>query len=110
MAVVMIIRINEFANRYRDIRLYINGNKAGMISNSQAREFIVPPGTHTLQAKIDWCSSNKLTFPISDMETKKFNLASFANGKRPNGFSVLYHILFTPSTYLCLTEFKEDSQ
>ena len=59
-----------------------------------------------LQAKIDWCSSSKIIFSISENEMKVFDLSSFAKGKSLKGLSLLYHIIFAPSKYLRLDEVK----
>ena len=104
MATLKIIRANEFANRLRDIKLFIDGNKLDTISNAQVKEFTISPGDHILQAKVDWCSSNKASFTISENEIKQFELISFAKGNRPGGFSMLYHIIFAPGKYLILNE------
>ena len=103
MASIKIVRPNDFLNRARKLKIYLDGNKIGEISSNEVKAFEIPSGTHILNAKIDWCSSNKINFAISENETMKFELTDFAHGGRPGGFSILYKILFEPQKYLSLT-------
>ena len=103
MASIKIVRPNDFLNRARKLKIYLDGNKIGEISSNEVKAFEIPSGTHILNAKIDWCSSNKINFAISENETMKFELTYFAHGGRPGGFSILYKILFEPQKYLSLT-------
>ena len=103
MASIKIVRPNDFLNRARKIKIYLDGNKIGDTLSNEVKAFEIPSGTHVLNAKIDWCSSNKINFAISENETMKFELTDFAHGGRPGGFSILYKILFEPQKYLSLT-------
>lgn len=81
----------------------VNGQQLGKIGNGEEKEFSVPEGAIVLHAGIDWCSSNKINFTIPENGSRVFGLQSFARGRRPNGFSALYHSIFAPSSYLELT-------
>jgi hypothetical protein len=65
----------------RDYRLYLDGKKIGTIGNGETSDFEITNGHHTLIAKIDWCSSQKLSFEINDHETKIFLVGALKNGK-----------------------------
>ena len=41
----------------RSYKVLIDGVKIGEIKNGETKYFDVPEGYHTLQLKIDWCSS-----------------------------------------------------
>jgi len=72
MAMISITRTNEFTNRYRDYRIFIDGRFAGVIANGETKDFATTAGTHTVIAKIDWCSSEEITVHFSNGETKDF--------------------------------------
>ena len=104
MAILEITRSNEFVDRYRKIKIFLNDKKFDSISNGETKSFEINEGTHTLQAKIDWCSSNKLIFSIGNSETKSFNLTSFAMDVYVGGLVGLYYITFGANKYLNLQE------
>ncbi|MGQ2992391.1 MULTISPECIES: hypothetical protein [unclassified Variovorax] len=49
----------DFTRRYKVV---IDGEEAGTIGNGGRFETEVEAGAHTLQLRIDWCSSNLLEF------------------------------------------------
>ena len=77
MAKLIITRSSEYINRVRGIRIFINGNEMGKISNGQTRETELPAGNYSLKAKVDWCGSNEFHFQVADNETKEVTLTSF---------------------------------
>jgi hypothetical protein len=104
MGEISVNRINEFANRGRKISLYLDGKELSKIGNGKTEFFTVSNGLHTLQAKIDWCRSNVISFVIDEGSKKNFKLTSFAKGKVPGGLSSLYYIIIKPDQYLELNE------
>lgn len=77
MSKITIARSSEYMNKMRDIAIYINGEKAGVIANGQIKEFEVPNGQNTVMAKIDWCSSREVPLFLSDKENVTLKLYSF---------------------------------
>ncbi len=77
MSRIVITRKKEWNNRLREIGVYVDGKKLGTISNGETKTFDVPPGTHQLMAKIDWCRSKELPFLVSENEKKYFRLSGF---------------------------------
>jgi hypothetical protein len=77
MAKLSIKRSSEFLNRTRNIAIYIDGQKVGVMSNGDIRDFEVAEGTHTLKAKIDWCGSRDYNFTVVGNETKELRLSGF---------------------------------
>jgi len=76
MATVVVQRSRTYINRFRQIDLYMDGQKVGSIANGQALSFAIPPGPHTLQAKLDWWSSPVKTFTAVE-GTTTFSLDGF---------------------------------
>lgn len=81
MARIVIVRSNEYMNRFRGFSLYLNGQKLGDIFNDEKEEFEIPEGDHELVAKIDWCSSPVINFSISDNDVQTFNVGDFKHNK-----------------------------
>jgi hypothetical protein len=56
---VILSRENEFLNRSRFYRVFIDGEEIGKIGNATTEEFQLTEGKHTIKCKIDWCSSGE---------------------------------------------------
>ncbi len=104
MATLKITRTSEYANRLRKIKLILDNKELSLIANGETKDFEIAAGEHTLQAKIDWCSSNKLTFTIAEPGIKAFDLSSFAKHSTLGIFSAVYYITLGASKYLNLKE------
>ncbi|MCF6132196.1 hypothetical protein [Flavobacterium wongokense] len=96
MPKIIIKRTSEFANKFRSIGLYINNKKIGSIQDGKSLEFDIEPGSHLIEAKIDWCSSNVIHVDIKDNETQRFLLS----GRNP--FTSLYYVMADVNNYLKL--------
>lgn len=81
MSKIIIIRTSEYANRIRNFDVYSDGKKIGTIKEGETKEFNISPGQHSLITKIDWCSSQVLTFEILEGEVKAFRVGGFKNAK-----------------------------
>jgi hypothetical protein len=96
MATIIIKRKNEWANRFRNIHLEINGEYKGAISNNEELKIEVPAGNHTVVAKVDWCGSQPFSIQTSENETIHLLLQGFTFNKYINlGFPIilLLHLL-----------------
>jgi hypothetical protein len=102
MAGIQLTRSNEHVNRLRAINIYAGNKKIGDIKNGELEHFVLPAGKCILQARIDWCTSNKLMISPIEHQPINIELTSFANGSRPGGFSALYHITFGMNKFLKL--------
>jgi len=80
MPTIQIKRTSEYINRFRDYQLYLDGVKVGAVANGQTQTLEVTPGRHTLEAKIDWCSSPEIAFDIAGDETRTFEVSGFKHG------------------------------
>jgi len=77
MTKLKIIRESRWLSRLRNLNIYLDGKKIGEIGNWQIMEYNIPPGTHFVKGKIDWCGSNDLHFSGSDDEVINLKLCSF---------------------------------
>jgi hypothetical protein len=96
MARIVIVRSNEYINRFRSIDLYLNGEILGYIDNGETIEYDLPGGDHKLVAKIDWCGSQQIDFNLEEHESQIFNLSGFKHSRVIMPFSftlVLLHLV-----------------
>ncbi|MEP3210827.1 MAG: hypothetical protein ABJN95_16615 [Maribacter sp.] len=97
MPKLSIKRISEFENRARKIQINLDGKIVATIKNGEQLELDVPTGKHTVQAKIDWCSSNLIEFEADTLSHIALELKS---GDGPS----LFRIIFRAKEYLKLTK------
>ena len=89
MARIVIVRANEFMNRFRSIGLYLDGEHLSDIDNDETIEYEIPAGEYQLVAKIDWCGSQTIKFNVSENENRVFELSGFKHNKVMMPFSVI---------------------
>ena len=77
MSKITITRSSEWANRMRQMSLYLDNEKIGTIGNGETKVFDVAPGIHKLTAKIDWCTSREIPFTLDEEGKKYFRLSGF---------------------------------
>jgi hypothetical protein len=77
MAKIKITRTSEWSNYSRKIGIYLDGQKIGIISNGETKDFDVPPGQHSLKAKIDWCGSKDFIFTANENDTTMIKIGGF---------------------------------
>lgn len=97
MPTIKIQRSSEYANRFRNMLLFLDGVEVAKIANGVTIELEVEKGVHTLIAKIDWATSNEVQFEIKE-QTLSFELTG------TNPFLALYYITFGRDKYLNLKE------
>ena len=73
---IIVSRKSEWINRARGFKFFLDGKEMGKIANGGSEEYLVEPGVHTLQCKIDWCSSPELAIELKEGETKFLKAAS----------------------------------
>jgi hypothetical protein len=95
MATVIVNRKSEVLNLTRNYGIYIDGKKVGTIANGETQEFSLPPGSHTVIAKIDWCSSPAVSFDLEAEEVKSLKVGGFKHGNWLMSFAPLLIILAT---------------
>jgi len=97
MPTIKIQRSSEYANRFRNMLLFLDGVEVAKIANGETIELEVEKGVHSLRAKIDWATSNEVQFEINE-QTLSFELTG------TNPFLALYYITFGRDKYLNLKE------
>jgi hypothetical protein len=76
---IVLTRPKEWVNRARRFNILVDGNKTSTIASGGSEELWVEPGTHTLSAKVDWCSSRD--YPLQ-LETGKTVYLNVRNGMK----------------------------
>ncbi|MGG9963129.1 hypothetical protein [Ferruginibacter sp. SUN106] len=104
MPVLKITRSDESTNRMRNIKIFLDGTLLGTIKNAETKDFEITAGEHLLQAKIDWCSSPKISFSILANATKAFSMTSFAKNNPLSGLALIYYTSFGAGKFLQLQE------
>lgn len=102
MSTIKLKRDSGYADRIRAYHVVIDGKKVTKINNGGNIEIEVEPGDHELFLKVDWCRSNKITFSITEGETKAFDCGSSLRGYKLL-FAIIYAIILW-SSYLWLRE------
>lgn len=70
MSKLTITRQSSIIYSVRDIKIFIDGQPIGTLSDGETREFKIQEGEHQLQAKLDWRGSKILPVTISVNDTK----------------------------------------
>ena len=90
---------NGWDDGARAYLVYIDGKKEGAIREGETKQFDVSEGEHTIQLKIDWCSSPVRTFT---MEAGKTVYARCAPAKKPFLIGPLLYITIFARRYVDL--------
>jgi len=73
---LIVSRKSEWVNRRRNYKLFIDGKEVGAIKGSSSEEFMVEPGTHLVQCKIDWCCSPDYKVEVQDGKNNYLRVSS----------------------------------
>lgn len=99
-ASITISRDSGYADKIRAYRVVVDGSEIGTIGDGESKTFPIEPGPHRLVLKIDWCSSNTVSFDLAENTSVHFQC-----GSNLRGFSVflgIYYTLFARDKYLWL--------
>ncbi|MER5201244.1 hypothetical protein ACWD3J_47720 [Streptomyces sp. NPDC002755] len=73
LGTVVLSRVNRSdRDAFRGYAVLIDDTQVGSINRGQTLRFEVPPGTHQVQLKIDWCTSHPLTALVEEGKTVRF--------------------------------------
>ena len=100
MATVTVTREPALADSARAYAIIVDGNVVGKVKNRQSFSCQVPPGSHTIMMKLDWCGSRTLNFTVGENETVCFRTVSGLRGLRI--FLGFWYVLFDRSGYIVL--------
>jgi hypothetical protein len=81
MPKLIINRTSEWNNKMRDVEIYLDGSKIGIIEAEQVKEFDIEAGQHILHTKMGWSGSNKLDLKITEKEIKNIALSGSKSWK-----------------------------
>lgn len=82
MTILRIQRGFQHASAWRMYALFVDGVRAAEIGSNETIDVPVSPGTHTVVATIDWCSSNLLQLTCADGEVCAVEVGSNLAGWR----------------------------
>ena len=63
---IRLARGNDYVDKLRAYKIFIDDVYRGDIKRNEVKEFEVATGEHIIYAKIDWCRSNKLCVNVSN--------------------------------------------
>ncbi len=97
MTKIIIERNSEWNNKAREIGIYIDGEKVGIIDDGGTQEYEVEYGKHEVYTKIDWCRSQKIEVNTAENDITTLKLTGFKYGARilpiMLGFLATYYLL-----------------
>jgi len=94
-------RDSGWADRARAYKVVLDDEVIGSIKNGEEKEFDVHVGRHELFLKIDWCSSNSISFD-ADGSVLNFECGSSLRGWKI--FMAMIYIIFIRNKYLWLKQ------
>lgn len=75
-------RASEYINAIRKYTIVIDDKEWDTLGNGATKTITIPPGIHTIYAKIDWCQSPKITLECLENEPITLKIGSFKYGNR----------------------------
>lgn len=84
-------------DRARSYKVLIDGRQVGSLKQDDGGTYTVEPGSHTVQMKIDWCTSRKLSVDVSSDGTARVTC-------RPghSSWTALFDVIFRSGSYIDL--------
>jgi hypothetical protein len=96
------MRKKNWGDLFRFYEVIFDGENVGIIFAGQSISFPVEPHAHSLQMKIDWCSSEEINFNVGPGDEITFECES--------GLSILqvllipYYLIFRPNNWILLKQ------
>ena len=63
---IIIKRCKGAGDKLRAYKILLDGTEIGKIRQGESKQFPAQEGKHSLQLKIDWCTSEPVTFDLAD--------------------------------------------
>lgn len=73
---ITIKRTNQYANKFREIKVFLDDRLLFELSNNETKSAEVPAGKHRLSARVDWGRAEPLNILIEKDKTASFELGS----------------------------------
>ncbi len=70
-------------DRLRQYKVIIDGQRSGTVADDQSEDFVVAPGEHSVQLKIDWTGSPVLPIKVGAGQTLLLTAAAHDSGRSP---------------------------
>ena len=105
MAKLTVSRDSGYADRIRKYRVLVDGTEVGQVGDGESLTHEVQPGSHTVQAKIDWCGSRVLDIEVPESGSS-VNLRSASRGWLV--FAVIFFVVFYWNGYVVIEEATRD--
>jgi hypothetical protein len=86
-------------DRGRNYRIVVDGKDAGTVANGAEARISLTPGRHTVQLKIDWCSS-----PPVEVDVDPVGAYVLEGGSNVSPFLGIFYITFWKNRYLWLRD------
>ncbi|MCQ2478887.1 MAG: hypothetical protein MJ091_06780 [Clostridia bacterium] len=64
----------------RAYKIFIDGKEVESIKSGETKTVNLPEGLHTMQLKIDWCSSREVTFTINENQVTRAKCSPVGKG------------------------------
>jgi hypothetical protein len=72
MSTLEITRHRGWTDKIRKWKVFIDGYELGRIRQGESLSWAIEPGEHELWLKVDWASSQSISFSIKPEETARF--------------------------------------
>jgi hypothetical protein len=72
MSTLEITRHRAWTDKIRKWKVFIDGYELGRIRQGESLSWAIEPGVHELCLKVDWASSQSISFSIEPEETARF--------------------------------------
>lgn len=73
---IILNRKSEWVNKGRRIKFFLDDTELNTVANGSSEEYLLEPGIHKMQCKINWCSSAELNLQVNEGETKFLKVRS----------------------------------
>ena len=73
---IILTRKKSINNRLRSFFVLIDGQKAGAIANGQTEEFVVTPGIHKIECRVNWTGSQTFEVNVREGESEYLQVRS----------------------------------
>ena len=79
MPKLKLTRPKQLSDRFREITVYLDGEKLGTFLNGETKEYDIPSGQHIVSAKIDWfwCGSRDWNITINETDKKTITISPY---------------------------------
>jgi hypothetical protein len=98
---IVVTRPKQYQDKIRDYRLLVDGVNLVSIKPNSETVVNLPEGAEYIQAKIDWCSSQK--FRVCNIKANQITIKNtFGSNFLMAVFMPLYYITFGKGKYLTI--------